>query len=116
MPSGSTAAPHVSGLRDGGGMTISRRPNRVLQKAIHRAGGQAVLAGINPPLSVREFIQAVWRSKPHRAIGSLQDGSNRVGAQTIRSAIRLEAAVSEAAKSSAQRSNPNGSFTLLVHS
>jgi hypothetical protein len=27
MPCSSTAAPHVSGLRDGGGMTISRRPN-----------------------------------------------------------------------------------------
>src|SRR6266852_1883191 len=92
-----------------------QRASRVLQTAIYRAGGQAVLAGINPPLSVREFIQAVWRSKPHRAIGSLQDGSNRVGAQTIRSRIGLEAAVSEAAKSSAQRSSPNCSFTILVN-
>src|SRR5216683_1099618 len=66
MPSGSTAAPHVSGLRDGGGMTISRRPNRrpSREKAPGPSSASATAAIIIPAAAAERPTAARNSSRP----------------------------------------------------
>src|SRR5258707_7744932 len=73
MPSGSKEAPHDSGLRDEGGMTISRRPNRrpSTEKAPGPSNASATAATVIPEAT------SLTSCKAHQGVGNQESAIPR---------------------------------------
>jgi hypothetical protein len=83
MPSGSKEAPHVSGLRDEGGMTISRRPNRrpSREKAPGPSNASATAAIVIPEAT------SLTSCKDQEGVGNQESAKPRKQSPTSSTAI-----------------------------